>query len=114
VRAALVLDALGREPAELLHPARQLIARPLELLQAEQAWPHDGAVCGAGRADVREPAGHDRRQLALEPSDLRPQRAPRGALTGPDAIIPRGGLGELRAIERLRLGGIARSAAIDD
>jgi len=34
---ALVLHALGRVAAELVHAAREPVAQPLELLEAEQA-----------------------------------------------------------------------------
>jgi hypothetical protein len=87
VPAALVLGALGRQPAELLDAAGQLIARALERLQAEQARTDDVGACAARRRDVREPRGHDRRKLALEPCDLRPQRAPRGALAVRSAAV---------------------------
>jgi hypothetical protein len=80
VRAALVLGALGRQPAKLLHATGQLIARSLELLQAEQMRTDEGLSCGAGRGDEGKPLGDDRRELALEPCHLRPQRAPGGAL----------------------------------
>jgi len=79
--ASLVLDARGREPAQPLHPAGQLVARSLELLQAQQV-----RTAGAGGArrirgrDEGEALREDPRQLALELGDLRAQRASRGAL----------------------------------
>jgi hypothetical protein len=80
VRAALVLGALAREPAKLLHAARQLVARSLELLQAEQTRAGEDLRRGIRRGDEGKPLGDDRRELALELCDLPPQRAPRGAL----------------------------------
>ena len=80
MRAALVLGAPVGEPAELLHPRGQLIARALELTQAQQARPGDSRRHRSGRLDVGKAVGDDRRQLALEPCHLRPQRLSRGAL----------------------------------
>jgi len=80
MRPALVLDAHGRQAAELGHTAGQPVARALELLEAQKARAGGRLGAGARRGDVREAVGHDRRQLALEPCHLRPQRLSRGAL----------------------------------
>ena len=80
MRAALVLGAPVRQPAELRDAAREPVARSLELLQAEQAGPDVALRCGHRRGDERKPLGDDRRVLVLEPCELGPQRAPRGAL----------------------------------
>jgi len=80
MRAALVLGAPVGEPAELLHPRGQLIARALELTQAQQARPDDRLRHRAGRLDVGKAVGDDRRELALEPCDLVAQRTPRRTL----------------------------------
>jgi hypothetical protein len=75
-----MLGAHGAKPPVLLHAGGQPVARALELLEAEQARSEDRLTCGSGRGDVGKAAGHDRRELVLEPCDLRPQRTPRGAL----------------------------------
>lgn len=76
-------DALagGREPVS------ELVADPLELTEVEQ--PRRSAACGGGPYEGRWRVGADRehlderrRQLALEPRDLRPQRGARGPLRG--------------------------------
>jgi hypothetical protein len=82
--AVLVLGALGHEPAKLLHPARQLIARPLEFFQAQQARADDRLAPWTRCGDVGEALGHDRRQLPLEPCHLGPQRVPGGPLADLD------------------------------
>jgi hypothetical protein len=81
-----VLSSLLREPAQLLHLARQLIAQPLELLEAEQARAACRRAARDG-ADVRKAVRDDRRQLALELCDLVAQRSPRGKLPLHDAAI---------------------------
>jgi hypothetical protein len=116
VRAALVLGALPREPAKLLHTPGQPVARSLELLQAEQAWAGEDLLRGIRRGDEGKPLGDDRRELALEPRDLRPQRAPRRALAVASTV--RGGRGgDLRSSSSSgRLGDrlADRSSAVDD
>ena len=42
MRAALVLGASGHQPAVLLHPAGEPVARALELFEVEQARAGDG------------------------------------------------------------------------
>jgi hypothetical protein len=79
VRTALVLDALGHSPAQLLDVARQFIAQSLEFLETEQTWAVESLAPGGGQ-DVGKPVGHHRRQVALKSRDLRPQRTPRGTL----------------------------------
>jgi hypothetical protein len=83
-----VLDALGRDPAHVLHAAHQPIAHPLQLRQREQAR----ATAGANRfapdrrhvrqRDVRESLSEDRRALTLQPGDLPLQGVTRITLTG--------------------------------
>jgi hypothetical protein len=101
-----VLVSLRRAPAQVLQATGQVVARLLELLEAENARACRGAArIGAGaardsgalaglrggarrtreRRDVGESPGNDLRQLALEPSNLCAQRAARGAL--PDPIV---------------------------
>jgi hypothetical protein len=56
VRAALVLGALAREPANVLHAPRQPVALELELLEVQQARSAEGFVgapCGID-GDVRK------------------------------------------------------------
>src|SRR5262249_37178404 len=60
----------------------QRVALSLELLEAQQARAAEGIARGGGSGDVGKPLRQDRRQLALEPRDLRTQRAPRRAFTG--------------------------------
>jgi hypothetical protein len=67
-----VLEAIGREPAKLLHAAGEPVTRALELREARQAGSGQRRVSGARRGYVREGLGDDRRELALEPGDLRP------------------------------------------
>ena len=80
MRAALVLDAPVGEPAKLLNPCGQPVARSLELAQAQQTRPNDRLRHRGGRRDVGKAIGDDRRELTLEPCDLLAQRAPRRAL----------------------------------
>jgi hypothetical protein len=75
VRAAPLAAAV-----ELLQAPGELVAQPLELLEGEQPGPARALARCGHRRDVRKAAGDDRRQLALEPRHLCPQRAPRGAL----------------------------------
>jgi hypothetical protein len=100
VRSALVLGTLRRAPAHVLRVARQPVAQQLELLEAQQAGTAgEGLFSGAartargrdfpagdgGRRDVREALRHEPGKLALEPCDLRSQRASRGSLAVLDA-----------------------------
>ena len=69
VRAALVLVALGGEPAQLLQAAGKPVARTLQLIQAKQrgaeaarllaAGLRGVSLCARGR-DIREAFGDDR------------------------------------------------------
>jgi hypothetical protein len=77
---ALVLGALGGEPAQVLRTGGQRVARALEPAEVEQARRGLGAPARGRCQDVREAVGHDRRDLALEPSDLLTQRLARRAL----------------------------------
>jgi hypothetical protein len=75
----LDLGPLGDRRSGAAQPLREPVANPLELPQIEQSR----LTRRAARA--REPAhregGHERRRkLTLEPFDLRPERASRGAL----------------------------------
>jgi hypothetical protein len=56
VRAALVLGAFAREPANVLHAPRQPVALELQLLEAQQARPAEGFVDSTRGiyGDVRE------------------------------------------------------------
>jgi hypothetical protein len=89
-----VLSAPRREPANVLHAARQLVAQKLEPFQAEHARTTRERVRG-GRAagprwrasesssswrDMRKPLGDDLRKLALELCYLGSQRVSRGVL----------------------------------
>ena len=73
-----MLDAGVREAADILQPAGERVAAALELGEAEQPRAHArfelGSVRDGGR-DVREERGDRLRQLALQMSDLRAQRA---------------------------------------
>jgi hypothetical protein len=77
-RGCLQLGSRDGRPPRQLHPAGQLVARTLELLQVQQARSAANPmtttvrtrVCRRG--DVRKAVGDDLRQLALEPGDLRP------------------------------------------
>jgi hypothetical protein len=68
-----VLGALLGAPAQFLHAPGELVAQPLELLEAEQAGTGRRRGAGGG-ADVRKAVRHDRRHLPLEPGDLPAQR----------------------------------------
>jgi hypothetical protein len=89
-----VLPPLGGEPAQLLQATGEAVARALELLEAEQARGVDPGGFGARRRDEGKGLGDDRRELALELSDLRPQRVSRRTLTvasdGPVAEVVEG------------------------
>jgi hypothetical protein len=69
-----VLGARLRTPAQLPHPARELVAKRLQLLETQQARAR-GREHGRAGADVGEAVGDDRGELTLQPRDLRPQRA---------------------------------------
>jgi hypothetical protein len=60
---------------------REPVARALQLLEAQQARTGE-RTASRDRRDVREARGDGLRELALEPLDLPPQRAPRGSLIG--------------------------------
>jgi hypothetical protein len=66
---------------QILDRGGELVAYALELPEVEQrrSAAHD-AGHAVGRGDVREALRDDRRALALQSRDLRPQRCPRGAL----------------------------------
>ncbi len=81
------------ERAQLLHAAREAVARELELAEARQARRAAATRRGRRRGDVREGLGDDRRQLVLEPRYLRAQRAPRGALALRDGRPGNGSVG---------------------
>jgi hypothetical protein len=86
-RAALMLYTLPRKPAQAMATASQSVAHPLQLLQCEQAWATRGLVTegrNVCRGEVWESVGDDRRALALELSDLRPQGGARIMLTDRD------------------------------
>jgi hypothetical protein len=75
VRAALVLGALAREPANVLHAPRQPVALELQLLEVQQARSAEGFVgapCGVDW-DVRKRPRDDLRELELEAGHLRAQ-----------------------------------------
>jgi hypothetical protein len=74
-----VLGAVAHVVAHVLHPPREPVALMLQLLQAEQARARV-KVPADDRRDVRKARRDHRRQLALEPGHLRPQRAARDAL----------------------------------
>jgi hypothetical protein len=81
VRAQLVGVAFTGEPPDILHAAREAVALALELLKREQARTTERVrLLDAGRVgrDVRERAGDDLRELALEPRHLLAQRTSRG------------------------------------
>jgi hypothetical protein len=88
-----MLRAPSRHAAQLLQAAGEAVAHALELSEPEQGWSTDGrtfAALGAGRGDIGEGVGEDRRDLALEPCDLRLQRLPRGPLGRSDRAPIRG------------------------
>jgi len=64
-----VLGSRLDAPVQLLHAPGQLVAQPLELLEAEEARSARHRH-GAARADVRKAVSHDRRHLPLEPRHL--------------------------------------------
>jgi len=68
--------------AKLLQAPGQLVARALELPEAQQrrSGRRGRALTRRGDRQVREAGRDDRRQLVLEPRDLRAQRVARGAL----------------------------------
>jgi hypothetical protein len=81
----LTLDALLLAVSQVLHAAGQAVAHQLQLLEAEQAGTPKGLAAGSGRTregvrrtdagarrEAWEPVGDDRRELTLEPGDLRP------------------------------------------
>jgi hypothetical protein len=89
----LTLDAPLLAAPQVLDAAGEAVAHQLQLLEAQQAGTPEGLAGGSGRArevvrrtgagagrEAREPVRDDARQLALEPRDLRLQRAARGAL----------------------------------
>jgi hypothetical protein len=89
LRPALVLGACKDARAHLLQARREAVANALELGEVEQ--PRAAARAGErrvvparrrvrGRGDVGKAVGHDRRELALDPRDLGPQRPPGGEL----------------------------------
>lgn len=70
--------ACPRQRAHVLHAAGERVALALQLREAEQARAAEALGRGVARRvgrDVREPRGHDLRQLALQPCDLCAQRA---------------------------------------
>ncbi|HWD10230.1 MAG TPA: hypothetical protein VG366_00190 [Solirubrobacteraceae bacterium] len=76
-------NSLASELPDVLHAACEAVALALELLQREQPRAAERVrLLDARRVgrDVRERAGDDLRKLALEPRDLRAQRASRGGL----------------------------------
>jgi hypothetical protein len=84
VGQALVVLALAGQPAQLLKAPGQGVAGALELIEPQERRPVAGALPrgrgrGRGRYE-REALGDDRRELALEPSDLGAQRLARLAL----------------------------------
>jgi hypothetical protein len=87
-----MLYTLLCKPAQIMPTASQSVAHPLQLPQREQAWAaHDFAtgsrnVC---RGEVWESVGDDRRALALELSDLRPQGSASVTLTDRDLAMAR-------------------------
>jgi hypothetical protein len=93
-----VLGARLRAPAQIGNPARELIAKLLQRLQAQQARARVGGHAVPG-ADVGKAVGNDRRELALEPRDLRPQRASGPLLAGLD-VNRRAGKGWSTAFDR--------------
>ena len=92
-----MLGPSARQPAHVLQASGERVALALELLQAEQARPAEalrpdaealGADARGADGDVRERRRDELRELALEPRDLRAQRAPRRALV--DSLDGRG------------------------
>jgi hypothetical protein len=84
--ATLMLEALGRKPAQILRVAGQPVAQALQLRQRQQAWTADEIAPDliehvSRRGDVRERIGDDRRAFALEPSDL-PSQGPANLTLG--------------------------------
>jgi hypothetical protein len=78
-----VLGASTSQRANLFYAAGKCVSLTLELGEAEQARAAEALAAGVARGvgrDVRETAGDDLRQLALQPRDLRAQRTPRRKL----------------------------------
>jgi hypothetical protein len=99
-RASLVLGAGMRQRTDLFYAAGKCVSLTLELGEAEQARAAEAlaaGVTGGVGGNVREAAGDDLRQLALQSRDLRAQRTSRRQLVDePD--------GRCAAVDRQLLG----------
>jgi len=111
-----VLGAGPRHRAGLFYAAGKCVSLTLELGEAEQARAAEAlaaVVAGGVGRDVRETAGDDLRQLALQSRDLRAQRTSRGelvdALDGACATVDRQLLGLAHASDSSSCG---RTASI--
>src|ERR1700722_1382744 len=98
MRAALMLDALGSKPAQVLRVPRQAVAHPLQLRERQQTRAGDDFISKdpprvrlVSRRDVRECVRDDCRAFALELRDLPSQGLAHIALGDLDPGVRRSG-----------------------